>query len=307
MTVGDMKKMISECLLLIKKNKVPYLLILPSVIVFVGIMFYPLAYGTYLSFFKQTILMPKPAFVGLSNFKSLFSAPFFIGSLKNTLIWSISVVFFTTIVSFSTALILNEQLIGRRLLRTLILLPWIVPSVVAATIWGLILDARYGFLNYLLSQVLNIKAFENFGWLIDTRTSLLSVILVQIWKVFPFFTLAFLAGLQSIPEELYEAAEMDGAFYLDKLVYVTLPSMKPILFTLVLLNVLWTFKAFDIVYVLTKGGPYHSSEVIGIYAWLTSFFYNRPGLGSAVGVIIFIMLLLFAFIYIRHFKEKEQS
>lgn len=300
--------MINQCLLVLKKNKVPFLLLLPSLIVFAGIMLYPLVYGIYLSFFKLTVLMEKPAFVGLSNFKTLFfDAPFFVAALRNTLIWSIAVVVSTTIVSFATALLLNERLVGRRLLRTLILLPWIVPSAAAATIWGLILDARYGFLNYLLSQILNIKAFENFGWLIDTKTSLLSVILVQIWKGFPFFTLAFLAGLQSISEELYEAADMDGASYLKKMLHITLPGLKPIFFILVLLNILWTFKAFNIVWVLTKGGPYHSSEVIGIYAWLTSFWYDRPGLGSAVGVIIFLMLLVFAFIYIRHFKGEEQS
>ena len=299
--------MVNKYLLGLRKNKVPYLLIFPSVGVFVAIMLYPLVYGIYMSFFRQTVLMAKPVFVGLSNYKTLFfDERFFIGSLKNTLIWSITVVSFTTVISFSVALVLNQRLIGRRLIRTLILLPWIVPTVTAATIWGLIFDARYGFLNYLLSQVLNIGRFRNFGWLIDTRTSLFSAILVQIWKSFPFFTLAFLSGLQSIPEDLYEAAGLDGASYLSKLRYITLPSMKSIFFILLLLNVLWTFKAFTIVYVLTKGGPYHSSEVVGVYAWLTSFFYNRPGLGSAVGVIIFIMLLLFARVYIKYFKGKEQ-
>lgn len=299
--------MVNKFLLGLRKNKVPYLLILPSVGVFAAIMLYPLIQGIYMSFFKQTVLMVKPVFVGLSNYKTLFfDERFFIGSLRNTLIWSITVVSFTTVISFSVALILNQRLIGRRLIRTLILLPWIVPTVTAATVWGLIFDARYGFLNYLLSQVLNIGRFRNFGWLIDTRTSLFSAILVQIWKSFPFFTLAFLSGLQSIPEDLYEAAGLDGASYLSKLRYITLPSMKSIFFVLLLLNVLWTFKGFTIVYILTKGGPYHSSEVVGVYAWLTSFFYNRPGLGSAVGVIIFIMLLLFARVYIKYFKGKEQ-
>ena len=299
--------MVNKYLLGLRKNKVPYLLIFPSVGVFVAIMLYPLVYGIYMSFFRQTVRMVKPVFVGLSNYKTLFfDERFFIGSLKNTLIWSITVVSFTTVISFSVALILNQRLIGRRLIRTLILLPWIVPTVTAATVWGLIFDARYGFLNYLLSQVLNIERFRNFGWLIDTRTSLFSAILVQIWKSFPFFTLAFLSGLQSIPEDLYDAAGLDGASYLSKLRYITLPSMKSIFFILLLLNVLWTFKAFTIIYILTKGGPYHSSEVVGVYAWLTSFFYNRPGLGSAVGVIIFIMLLLFARVYIKYFKGKEQ-
>ncbi len=299
--------MVNKYLLGLRKNKVPYLLIFPSVGVFVAIMLYPLVYGIYMSFFRQTVLMAKPVFVGLSNYKTLFfDERFFIGSLRNTLIWSITVVSFTTVISFSVALVLNQRLIGRRLIRTLILLPWIVPTVTAATVWGLIFDARYGFLNYLLSQVLNIERFRNFGWLIDTRTSLFSAILVQIWKSFPFFTLAFLSGLQSIPEDLYDAAGLDGASYLSKLRYITLPSMKSIFFILLLLNVLWTFKAFTIIYVLTKGGPYHSSEVVGVYAWLTSFLYNRPGLGSAVGVIIFMMLLLFARVYIKYFKGKEQ-
>jgi ABC-type sugar transport system permease subunit len=98
---------------------------------------------------------------------------------------------------------------------------------------------------------------------------------------------------------------LDGASYFAKLIYITLPSMKPIFFVLLLLNVLWTFKAFTIIYVLTKGGPYHSSEVIGVYAWLTAFFYNRPGLGSAVGVIIFLILLLFARVYLKYFKGSD--
>ena len=234
--------MVNKYLLGLRKNKVPYLLILPSVAVFVAIMLYPLVYGICMSFFKETVLMAKPVFVGLSNYKTLFfDERFFIGSLKNTLIWSITVVSFTTVISFSVALVLNQRLIGRRLIRTLILLPWIVPTVTAATVWGLIFDARYGFLNYLLSQVLNIGRFRNFGWLIDTRTSLFSAILVQIWKSFPFFTLAFLSGLQSIPEDLYDAAGLDGASYLSKLRYITLPSMKSIFFILLLLSLLSIF------------------------------------------------------------------
>lgn len=291
----------------LRRNRVPYLLILPSVLVVLAVLLVPLVYGVGFSLFRKTIMMLRPEFVGLANYVELIvHERFFLNSIKNSLIWSVMVVSVTTLISFTSAMLLNQRLRFRRLIRTAILLPWITPMVTAATIWGLIFSDRYGFLNHLLGNVLGIEYFVNFGWLIDRRYSLLSAILVQIWKAFPFYTLAYLAALQSIPRDFYEAAELEGARWFAKLRYVTLPGIRTTFQILVLLNVLWTFKAFTVVYIMTKGGPYHSSEVVGVYAWSMSFFYNRPGLGSASGVIIFVLLLVFARFYLRNLRSQGQ-
>lgn len=180
-------------------------------------------------------MMVKPVFVGLTNYRELLlKETFFLNAIKNSVIWSVTVVMVTTIVAFAMALMLNQPLRGRRLIRTAILLPWVTPAITAATIWRLILNDRYGFLNYVLVQVLGLEEFTNFGWLIDTRFSLFSAILVQIWKVFPFFTLAFLSGLQAIPKDHYEAAEIEGASGFAKLRFVTLPGVRTTFSILVL-------------------------------------------------------------------------
>lgn len=291
----------------LRRNRVPYLLILPSMLAVLAVLLVPLFYGVGFSLFRKTIMMLRPEFVGLANYVELIvHERFFLNSIKNSAIWSVMVVSVTTLISFTSAMLLNQRLRFRRLIRTAILLPWITPMVTAATVWGLILSDRYGFLNHLLGNVLGIEYFVNFGWLIDRRYSLLSAILVQIWKAFPFFTLAYLAALQSIPRDFYEAAELEGARWLAKLRYVTLPGIRTTFQILVLLNILWTFKAFTVVYIMTKGGPYHSSEVVGVYAWSMSFFHNRPGLGSASGVIIFLLLLVFARFYLRSLRGQGQ-
>ncbi len=153
------------------------------------------------------------------------------------------------------------------------MLPWLIPDVAAAAIWNLMFRGYpQGLLNLFLSEILGLHQFKNFGWLAQTDTSLFSVMLVQIWKSFGFFTIAILGGMQSISKDLYDAARVDGVNWFQKFKYVTIPGITPILVILMLLNSIWTFKSFGLVYVLTRGGPANSSMVLGMYAWLTAFF-----------------------------------
>ena len=290
----------------IRKYRVAYFLILPSVLFFAAIVLYPIVHGVYMSLFRYT-RGRAPVFVGFHNYNEIFNDPFFSVAMRNTGLWAVVVVVFTSVIALLTALVLNEEFFGRSVVRTFILIPWIVPGTAAAVTWGLIYHDRYGYLNHLLVNVLSLDAFRNFAWLGSMETSLWAVMVVQIWKVYPFFCFAYVAALQTIPAELHEAARVDGANYGQRFLHVVLPGIRRIFLTLVLLNSIWTFKAFGLLYVMTRGGPYHSSEIIGIYSWLTTFEYDLPGRGAAAGSVMALILLLFVVAYVRLALRKDDD
>lgn len=287
----------------------PYLLLLPSALLIFCVMIYPIFYGVYISFHRYILTLGEgKSFVGLGNYRVLLSDPIFLLTLRNTLVWALLVVGSSTGLGLAVALLLNQRFRVRAFVRGSILLPWIIPGVVAATVWGLIYNGRYGALNYFLVHYMKLNSFQYFQWVGDPAITLFSIIIIQIWKATPFFALAFLSALQSVPQELYEAAQIDGASRLQKFRFITMPSIKNILFILVLLNTIWTFKAFQLVYVMSGGGPFHSSEIIGVYTWLTAFFFDRMGRAAASGVMIMIFLLVFSFVYLRlSFGKKNEG
>ncbi len=290
----------------LRRYGVAYLLILPSVLFFVAVVLYPIVHGVYMSLFNY--VRGRPAvFVGTRNYSDIFADPFFGATLRNTAVWALVVVVFTSLVALVTALVLNEDFAGRSLVRTFILVPWIVPGTAAAVTWGLIYHDRYGYLNHLLVNVLSLETFRNFAWLGNMETSLWAVMVVQVWKVFPFFCFAYVAALQTIPMELYEAARVDGANYGQRFLYIVLPGIRRIFLTLILLNSIWTFKAFGLVYVMTRGGPYHSSEIIGIYTWVTTFEDDLPGRGAAAGSVMAFILFLFVIAYVQVALRKDDN
>jgi multiple sugar transport system permease protein len=274
----------------------PYLMISPAVILMAVLILIPLARGVYMSFTDVNIMdKGSMTFAGLKHYAELFNDPIFYIAVKNTASWTLGVVVFQYLIGLGVALLLNEPIPFRGFFRGLVLVPWVVPSVVAALVWRWIYVPDYGILNYILRSLGIIK--QPLQWLSDSHLAMPSVIAVGVWKWVPFMAVVLLAGLQSIPKELYDAAEVDGANILQRFRHITLPHIRYLSMIVTMLSVIWTFNHFDIVYVMTKGGPANSTHLLSTYAYLTAFSYIDFGYAAVLSVFMLIILLIFTLIY----------
>ncbi|MEK9702766.1 MAG: sugar ABC transporter permease [Deltaproteobacteria bacterium] len=275
-----------------------YILILPSIVLIFIVIIYPVFHGVSLSFQEMQLTKPhKTGFVGLKNYYKLFTDEVFLISLKNTGIW-VTVV---TILEFSlgllSAVLLNRAGLFVKISGVLILLPWILPSVVAANIWALMLDSRLGVLNDILYQVGLIR--EYVAWFAEKETALISTMLIEVWKGFPFFSLLLLAGLQSIDDELYEAGRVDGASDVAMFWYITLPMLKPVIVATIVLRVISLVNSPDLILILTNGGPGYSTHVLSLYAFLKAYSEFNFGYSGTISVFMFLILIFFTILYVR--------
>ena len=271
---------------------------LPGLILIVVLLLYPLGRGIVSSFFREKMGAAEPAqFVGLQNYIALFKDDIFVRAFFNTILWTIFVVSFQFIGGLIIALMLNENFRGRAIYRSLVLIPWVIPNIAAGLTWKWIYSYQYGIFNYFFERIGWLK--EPIDWLGQPRYALLSVIITAIWKGLPFITIVLLAALQGIPYELYEAAAISGANVLQRFRYVTLPSLKQVGTMAVLLEIIWTFNQFDLVYVMTKGGPANSSQLVPLYSYLTAFNFFDMNYAAAIGVVGLLMMSVFVVIYLR--------
>jgi len=196
-----------------------------------------------------------------------------------------------------SALILNQKLLIRRWLRLALLLPWVIPPVVSTLTWRWMFDSQWGLINDLLLRVGILK--EAYSWLGSRETALLTAVVVNIWRGFPFLMIMLLAGLQTIPAENYEAAHVDGATPVQSFIYVTIPGLRYTIAVATTIAAIWAFKEFSIVFLLTEGGPAGASEVVVTLVYKMFFLFSRFGEAAALGVIVLLILLCFASIYVR--------
>lgn len=278
-------------------------LLAPATVVFIAVILYPLLYGIFLSLTDTDPTTLDSNFVGLNNYLRLAKDSVFWISLRITFTYAFSTVLLELPISFGIALLLNENIRGRWLYRGLILLPWVMPNIAAAVVWGWLYSSDYGLINYYLNQVGLIDRYVL--WLSNIRLALPASIIIQVWKGLPWTTVVLLAGLQTIPEELREAAEVDGANAWQRFVYVTLQYMRPVLIIIIVLRFAWAFNTFDLVYVLTYGGPGFSTHLLSIYMYLTSFSFRDMGYGSTLATMMLIILLGLSAIFIRALSRKE--
>jgi multiple sugar transport system permease protein len=283
----------------------PYLLILPTLIWLGSVIFYPIFEGIRLSLYdvKGVMIGEKYVFLGLKNYADVLSDPYFWKSLRITLIYTLALTCGSISIGFVTALILNERFHCRGIARTLFIIPWAIPYVAAILVWRWILDYNFGVLNYFL-KVLHLTS-KNIGWYLEPNYALFSVILIAIWKEFPLATVMFLAGLQAIPTQQYEAAEIDGCGYLAKLRFITLPSLSSISKILILLTIIWSFRRVTVIYVLTQGGPSRATETLVIKTFNEAFSFFRMGYGSAIGTTMLILTLIFSAVYMFIFMRQR--
>lgn len=280
------------------RRAIPFLL--PTLLIMGAINLYPFINGIIRSLHSFQILSQDFVFTGLRNFQLLFRDELFWRAFFNSLTWVSVCVTAQFVLSMTLALVLNsKELVARRVVRTLVLIPWAMPPVVVALTWRYML-ADLGPLNAILRAV---GIAHPPSWLLDPQVALWACIMVTVWMNIPFMTVMLLAGLQSVERSLFEAAAIDGASFLQTTIRVTLPAIKKVALVVVTLMSIWTFNMFDIVFVLTNGGPGNASLTLPLYAYQNAFFYYQMGYAAAVGIIIMTCLLLLIVFYIRQVLE----
>lgn len=280
------------------------LLVLPSVLVICGLTLYPVLYGIWISFFHKHSFFPQQSFAGLANYVYLSGDPDFWISLWRGVVYSASTIALQIGLGMAAALLLNESFGGRNVVRGVILFPYMVPTVVVVILWKWLLNNQFGFVNYALLE-LGITD-EPISWM-GHEYIMISLILISVWQFFPFVVLGILARLQTIPPELYEAAMVDGANAVRRLLHVTLPQLRDVLFVIILLRGIWMFTKFDTVWLLTQGGGAEKYiRTLPVYAYLRTFNFYQAGLGSAIAVVMFAILVGGTAVYFVLFRREEE-
>lgn len=274
-----------------------YIWLLPSLILMALVVFFPIGKTFQLSFCKISKSGLIKGFAGFDNFVSVLHNKNFFTALKNTAVWVICVVGISTVIGLALALMLNREFKGRKLARTVLLLPWATALVITAAIWKYILDYNYGALNALLIRIgLSEKGVN---WLLTPASSFFWIIVVGIVVTVPFITFCLLSGLQSISQDYYDAASLDGAGFWAKLFRITIPLLKPALNVSTVLNIIYVFNSFAIVWTITKGDPVYKTDTIVTFLYKTAFYNSKKGDAAAISVIGFLILLIFSIGYMK--------
>lgn len=285
----------------------PYLLILPIVVLIGCVMIYPLGKVFYLSLQSYNPARPfNNGFVGLKNFVDIFTSDEFWEALNVSAKWVASEVILQLVLGMIIALILNQKFAGRGIFRAVTFIPWALSGVLAAVLFQLIFNEHIGVLNDLLIKTGLIK--EPVAWLANPKLVLGSVIVAELWRGIPFFAISLLAAMQGIPQDLYEAAIVDGGGRLQTFRYITLPLLKDTIVLTTLLRTIWEFNSVDLIYSLTGGGPVGKTTTVSLLIANQALHTSNYGYGSAISVISFCILAVFAVIYIKlsgFGKEKE--
>jgi len=277
----------------------PYGLLLPSMVVLTVLLLYPIGKAFLTSLGRHVLFRPQAtrAFIGLDNYLYILSDPRVWHSLYLAGLYSVIVVGGSMLVGLVTALAVRRPFRGRALYRMAIIIPWVVPPVATSLVWSWMLDYQFGVVNHLLRAAHFIGA--PIGWLTTPQWAMPSMFLVGIWKMYPIASVMLLAGLQCIPDELYEAAKIDGASRFEGFRYVTLPGLKPVCGILALLLTLWSFKSFTYIYIMTGGGPSQATETAVVLVYTQAFKFFDFGVASALGVVMLLILVLFTVVYMK--------
>jgi multiple sugar transport system permease protein len=273
------------------------ILIAPTVLVIATVIVYPLISAIYLSLFSIYTPTMEGEFAGLDNYSRLLSSGEFWRSLFNNLVWTAGTLVLQMTFGILVALMLHRNLLFRSLARSLVLFPYFLSTVVAVLVWRWLFNDLYGVLNQMLMWARIVDAPVD--WLGSMPNAMVSLVFVGAWKYFPFVVIAVLARLQSIPEELYEAATIDGAGRFAQFRDVTLPQLRDVLIVIVLLRTIWDFKEFDLIYLLTGGGPVISTQTLPLMVYKEAFALNQMGGASAVAVLMMLIMLVFMSLYLR--------
>jgi multiple sugar transport system permease protein len=286
-----------------RQKLLPYSFLLPALAITGVVIIYPVFQTLILSIQNYVLYAPDEArYIGLLNFQKLLKDEVFWISLSHSVIWVTSIVVLQLLLGLGSALLLNQSFWWRGLARALVIVPWALPSVIIGLIWTWIYDYNVGVLNDLLLRAHVID--QPVAWLSHPQTSFAAIMLTLVWQGFPFFAVMILAGLQTVPQELYEAARIDGATAFRQFWHVTLPSIGGIMATAVLLRIIWVANSLDIILVMTGGGPGYATYTLPLYAFLRAYSEMEFGYAAALALVMTLMLLGIVFLYVRR-QAKE--
>ena len=282
----------------LSRRVLPYAMLSPAVLVTLAIVFFPMVQTAWMSLHDYVLFRPNDFdWVGLENFRSALSDEVFWISLRNTVIWMGTTIPAQLLLGLVTALLLNQEFPWRPVARALIIIPWALPSVVIALMWVWIYDSNYGVANEFLLRMGLIQ--QSIPWLADPDYALASIILTLTWQGFPFFAVMILAGLQAIPASYYEAAAIDGASAWRRFWHITLPGIAGVMMTAVLLRLIWVANSFDVIFVMTGGGPGYATHTLPLYAFIKARTNLDFGYGSAIAVLFTMLLMVVVVFYLR--------
>lgn len=284
----------------IKKNYFIPATLAPALIILFAYVYYPAIYSLFLSFYK-TRLITREEFIGFEHYIDIVFDPIFRRALFNTTIYSIGAIVGTVVCGLGLALILDSPLRGKDIFRGVFFIPYIIPFAAHTLLWYWLFDPRYGLVNFLLGFI----GIDPVPWLTSSHWVLPAFILMDIWKRFGFAMVLFLAGLQTIPDDLYDAATVDGAGELNKLRFITLPLLTPVTLFIVIISFLHTFQLFIEPFVMTKGGPAYASISIVYIIYQEGFRTLNIGHSSAIAVILFIVIFVLTIALVRRFDIEQ--
>jgi multiple sugar transport system permease protein len=278
------------------------LLMIPGALLLIVFMAYPFALGIWLAL-TDSMIGRLGHYVGFRNFADLLDDSIFLQTAKNTFVYALVTVPFKALLGLGLALVLNNRLRFSNLVRAGVMMPWIVPTALSTLGWFMILDPVFSPLSWLLKRLGLVQANVNF--LGDPILAISSVCLANIWRGVPFFGIIILAGLQAVAKELHEAAAIDGAGLWQRFRHVTIPAIKGVVLIASLLSVIWTFADFQLIYVLTKGGPANQTHIFGTYAYQIGLAATEIGMGAAIALYMFPILAFFATLLLLYVRRQE--
>ncbi len=286
-----------------KDGPLAYLFLSPVLLILIGLIAYPFFSAIYLSLQDKMVGAPG-TFVGLQNYLSLLRDEIFRKTVVNTAIYTVLGVVLKAILGMIIALVINEAIRARNLMRALCFLPWAFPTLIVALNWKWIYDGtQAGLLNMLLYESGLISNYVR--WLSDVNLALFSVIAAMVWQGTPFYAMMFLAGMQAIPKELYEAAEVDGASIIQRFFKVTLPSLTNVIIITMLLSTIWTANNLEFVYILTGGGPNYATHIFPTLSYEIAIASRRLGLGATVPLMFLPILVVIILVLTRRMLDEE--
>jgi multiple sugar transport system permease protein len=273
-------------------------LLVPAIVFLLLFIAVPIVQSFFLSFHRIIIGLPQleTPFVGLDNYRELLDDPVARHSFWITTVFVGTTTFFELLIGILLALLINDRFPGRGALRACVLIPWAIPTVVSAQMWRFLFNDAYGMINY---AIFGAATGQYVPWLAIPSTALLSIVVADIWKTSSFAALLILAGLQVIPEELYQAARVDGASVRQRFLHITWPLIRPALLVAMLFRTIDAFRVFDLAFVMTQGGPADATNVLQLYGYKKMFVEGLMGYGSAISVVTFIIVLVLAVAYVK--------
>jgi len=290
----------------VRKRLVGYSYLVPAALCMLATVVVPIGLAIKMSLYNDVLYKPKDyRFIGLGNYLRLIDDPVFWLSLWNSVVWVFGSVVLQFIAGFAAALLLHQAFRGRALVRTLTLLPWIIPGVVVGLIWEWLYQPNYGVINDLLLKAGWMQ--DRVAWLSSPDLAMGAVVFTNVWRGIPFFAIMLLAGLQAIPDELYEAAHVDGAGVVSRFWHITIPLLRPIIVVATATRIIWTFNYADLIFVMTGGGPANATQITSTYTLMQAYANLDFGYAATLSIVLLIVMMTFTVLYLRLTRGIESG